>query len=185
MKKVLSNLLMVLLVFFALSSINLSTSAATATSGTTGDCTWSLDGTVLTISGNGDMGSYNSGKAPWGTYVTEVVIRFGVRNIGGNAFCDCSNLKSITIPDSVSCIEYSAFDSCGITSIIIPAGVTIEESAFYYCRDLTSVIIKGSLIIPSYAFAGCNKLSSIIIGSGVKYIDRHAFSGCTSLKSII
>ena len=30
-----------------------------ATSGTTGDCTWTLDGTVLTISGNGKMKDYD------------------------------------------------------------------------------------------------------------------------------
>lgn len=38
-----------------------------ATSGTTGDCTWTLDGTVLTISGNGAMEDYiEESSKPWG-----------------------------------------------------------------------------------------------------------------------
>ena len=36
------------------------TAFAETRSGTTGDCTWTLDGTVLTISGNGAMANYNS-----------------------------------------------------------------------------------------------------------------------------
>ena len=44
---------------------------AAATSGTTGDCTWVLDGTHLTISGNGAMGNHDyvgDNPAPWGTF---------------------------------------------------------------------------------------------------------------------
>ena len=32
--------------------------AVTTEKGTTGDCTWELDGTVLTIRGKGKMGNY-------------------------------------------------------------------------------------------------------------------------------
>lgn len=61
--------------------------AAAAASGTTGDCTWSLNGTVLTISGNGAMGDYvPSWPSPWGKDVTEVVIQNGVTSIGKSAF---------------------------------------------------------------------------------------------------
>lgn len=47
---------MLIAVLLIMTVIPLSAFAATATSGTTGDCTWYLDGTVLTISGNGKMG---------------------------------------------------------------------------------------------------------------------------------
>ena len=49
------------------------------TASTTGECRWTLDGTVLTISGKGAMGNYNntSNLSPWGKNVTEVIIENG------------------------------------------------------------------------------------------------------------
>lgn len=79
-----------------------------ATSGTTGDCTWSLDDNgTLTISGNGAMENYNywsNNYAPYGTNITKVTIADGVTNIGNCAFSGCTGLTSIDIPDSVTSI---------------------------------------------------------------------------------
>ena len=45
-----------------------------ATSGTTGDCTWTLDDNgTLTISGNGTMGYYSS-MYSGGTYITTLTL---------------------------------------------------------------------------------------------------------------
>lgn len=55
MKKLLSFLLSVMLILSVVPMGLFSITASAATSGKTGDCTWSLDGTVLTISGNGAM----------------------------------------------------------------------------------------------------------------------------------
>lgn len=108
---------------------------AAATGGTTGDCTWSLDDTVLTISGNGAMEDYTSYNSflPWGTSITEVIIANSVTSIGGAAFYGCTGLTSVTIPDSVTSIEWAAFSGCtGLTSVTIGNGVTsIGNSAFY------------------------------------------------------
>ena len=49
---------------------------------------------------------------------TEVVILDGVTTIGQNAFYNCESLQSVTIPKSVTSIEYSAFAYCsGLTTI--------------------------------------------------------------------
>ncbi len=57
-----------------------------ASSGTTGDCTWTLDDEgTLTISGSGAMEdySYNSGNnETWGQSIKSVIINLGVTNIG-------------------------------------------------------------------------------------------------------
>ena len=51
-------------------------------------------------------------------------ITYYVTEIGWRAFCYCSNLKNIIIPDSVTMIENSAFWYCsGLKNIIIPNGV--------------------------------------------------------------
>ena len=86
-----------------------------ANSGTTGDCTWTLDGTVLTISGSGAMGNFSSTLGihlKWGTNITKVIIEDGVTYIGKYAFSGCSKLKTVIIPDSVTSIAANAFSNC-------------------------------------------------------------------------
>ncbi len=162
--------------------------AKAATSGTTGDCTWTLDGTVLTISGNGAMGDYlYIEQAPWGNVVTEVVIESGVTNIGKYAFYCCTNLMSVTIPDSVTSIGEYAFHNCdSILSIIIPAGVTsISDDSFSGCDSLKSINISdGVKSIGSFAFGNCNSLASIKIPDSVTSIGEYAFWECDNLKTI-
>ena len=119
-----------------------------ATSGTTGDCTWTLDDNgTLTISGNGAMGNYDydyfSGitAAPWGANIKTVVIEGGVTSIGYMAFYGCKLLTSVTIGNSVTIIGYAAFGVCtGWTSVTIPDSVTsIEGGAASGREGVTSV----------------------------------------------
>ena len=93
MKKVLSLILSVVLIISLLPTGVFSVVASAATTGTTGECSWTLDGTVLTISGSGAMGNYNntSNCAPWGTDITEVIIENGVTSIGAFAFYRCTS----------------------------------------------------------------------------------------------
>ena len=64
-----------------------------------------------------------------------------VTGIGLWAFEDCSNLTTVTLPDSVTSIGEWAFSGCSnLTSVTIPASVTsISDYAFSYCSNLTSV----------------------------------------------
>ena len=53
--------------------------------------------------------------APWypeRNQIKKVVIKDGVTNIGNCAFLRCTNLTSITIPNSVTSIERAAFAGC-------------------------------------------------------------------------
>ena len=137
-------------------------------SGTTGDCTWTLDDEgTLTISGNGAMRNYDyDSTLPWGRSIKSVVIEDGVTSIGGDAFKGCTGLTSITIPDSVTSIGEEAFRGCtGLTSITIPDSVTsIGGSAFSSCTGLKSVTIPDSVTsIGSYAFDNCTGLKGVYI----------------------
>ena len=87
-----------------------------------------------------------------------------IRKIGDSSFYGCSNLTSITIPNSVTLIGYSAFEGCtNLTSIAIPNSVTsIGGYAFFYCSRMTSVTIPdGVTSIGSYAFYECTSLTSV------------------------
>jgi len=68
------------------------------------------------------------------------VIPNEIKVIGAYAFNSQKKLKTIRIPDNVTCIEQMAFNNSGIQSITIPAHIDIiGQEAFRYCRQLTAV----------------------------------------------
>ena len=189
-RKIISLLLSILMLITSVPLMAVESFAAdTVQSGSTGECTWSLDSDgVLTISGKGKMKDHSWNEVPsWGTSITKVVIKDGVTSIGDCAFYDCTLLTSITIPDSVTKISNNAFLGCtSLTSVTIPDSVTeIGWYAFSGCTSLTSAKIgNGVTSIGYYMFDGCRSLTSVIIPDGVTSIGDGAFGSCTSLTSV-
>lgn len=182
-----------------------------ASSGTTGDCTWTLYNGTLTISGNGAMGNYTFNwssslghylsTAPWGCNITSVIINDGVTSIGSSSFVCCTGLRSVTIPHSVTKIDDGAFLECtGLTNVYISdlaawcgiAFVSRSSNPLYFAQNLylhnqhiTDLIIPdGVASIESFAFEHFTGLTSIIIPNSVTSIGHDAFSGCNGLTSI-
>ena len=203
MKKILVIFLICSLLFCCMSTDMFSITASAATSGTTGDCTWLLDGTVLTISGAGAMGTYAYNGGPWGKEVTEVVVEYGVTSIANFAFYDCKFLTSIVIPNSVKRIGGAAFRNCiQLTEIIIPDSVTsIGAGAFDSCYSLTKITLPfiGNTVdgiddthfghifgAPSDSYNSEYVPSSLkeVVITKAKNIDEHAFFECKNLTSI-
>ena len=116
---------------------------------------------------------------------TEIVIKDGTNGIADYAFRDCSGLKSITIPNSVTTIGQEAFSGClGLTSITIPNSVTsIGGYAFRNCSGLASITIPNSVTsIGTNAFRGCSGLTSITIPNSVTNFGDNVFWGTKWLK---
>lgn len=89
--------------------------------------------------------------------VTYNGVTYTVTEIGNYAFNNCTDLISVTLPNSVVQIGYAAFESCtALTSISIPNSVTsIGSRTFRSCTNLTNVTIPNSVTyIGDEAFNG-------------------------------
>ena len=159
---------------------------------------------------NGDNYKVTSVDLP--SFVTDEGTTYTVTGIDGRAFVNCTNLTSITIPNSVTSIGEYAFDGCiNLTSITIPNSVTsIREYAFSNCTSLTFVAwnarnckiddswsspFSDSPItsftfgdevesIPAYLCNSLSNITSITILNSVTSIGSSAFYGCTGLTSV-
>ncbi|MCM1505634.1 MAG: leucine-rich repeat protein [Ruminococcus flavefaciens] len=147
---------------------------------------------------------------------TEVIIPSDIEgvpvtNIKFNAFCNCSYLESVVIPDSVKVIGERAFFGCtSLTSIEIPDSVTsIEYGAFYNCTSLVSIKIPDSLtdfggqvfhdtlwleekrnenplvIVNGILIDGATCTGDVAISDSVISIGNDAFRDCSGLTSAV
>lgn len=178
--------------------------------------TWSLDDNgLLLISGSGAMAIYDDDEAPWyyghSSFIKEVIIEDGVTTIGDNAFCFCTSLEKVSVPNSIIWVGSGAFDYTpwyenlpdGLiylgkclykykgempsgTIVDIKEGIQgISSSAFNNEKGLVAINIpEGVTQIGSFAFRNTS-LASISIPNSVTNIGEDAFTGCGLLKSAI
>ena len=132
-----------------------------------------------------------------GNLVTDLVIPDDVTEIKPYAFKSCSNLKSVTIPSSVTTIGYGAFDYCfDFTAVHISdlsAWCNIDfGSSLSYAHNLylngdliTNLVIPSDVTeIKAFAFHNCTGLTSVTIPNSVTTIGSYAFYGCDGFTSI-
>lgn len=113
------------------------------------------------------------------------------------AFNNCSQLRSVEMPENLICVGNSydndwgmmdggAFVNCtNLEEIIFHNCERIGGNAFYQCNSLQEITLPKNLKnVGSYAFEGCSQLKDIILPSEVETISYHAFNGCGNLASI-
>lgn len=117
-----------------------------------------------------------------------------IMDIEPYTFKNCVKLKEITLPESLTVIDYSAFFGCSsLTKVVIPDIVfEIGKTAFLGCTSLTEATIGRSVrSIGEKCFDGCEKLATVICkGESPARLDVGAFmkdeehSGTKYIKSI-
>ena len=132
---------------------------------------YNLDETTKTACVTSNMGKPYYGSITIPSTFFYKGTKYTVNGIEGHAFSNCSDLTSITIPNSITTIGKSAFSGCsGLLSIDIPNSVTtIGDEAFNGCSSLTSITIGKSVTnIGINAFRSCHGLTSIFIVDGTQ-----------------
>ena len=96
--------------------------------------------------------------------MTSIVVPHGVKELEEDMFRNCSSLKRVTLPNTLTSIGSCAFNECAcLESIEIPKKVTE---------------------IGPWAIYGCTSLTKIKISKNVKVIGHRGLAECTSLESI-
>lgn len=116
---------------------------------------------------------------------TDLVIPDSVTSIGQYAFSETS-VTGARISSNVTSLPYQAFCKCSLLEqVILPENLTeIGDCVFYECTALKDIVLpEGLLKIGLMAFDGCTALESINLPSTLTTINESAFSECTSLAS--
>ena len=109
--------------------------------------------------------------------------------ISASLFRNCTALKSVTLPITLTEIGNSMFENCSsLINVNFPSDNQIETigaDAFKNCALLSEVILPEKLrLIEARAFQNCTSLSEIILPENLEKIVSQAFEDCTNLTDI-
>jgi len=112
----------------------------------------------------------------------------GIEKIASEAFWGCSGLTAITLPNTITSIDFATFVDCtSLETIDIPEGVTtLGVSAFNGCTSLTSVTFPSTLTeIKDGAFYKCSSLVNVTLPNTVTTMGHTIFTHCDALTAPI
>lgn len=142
------------------------------------------DGT-LKISGTGRVSDCSQLRGNQDIF--DVIIENGITALCPHIFSGCSNIRTVTLPESLQAIGSWAFYSCiNLRSIRIPGNNTfIGECAFRNCARLTNVVLEeGVTSIDHVAFASCGALKKLTLPDSIKTLGYAVFTHCKKLRFI-
>ena len=112
--------------------------------------------------------------------------------IGASTFMGCANLRSVSIPRSVSEVSSSAFAGCaGLERVTLKRGSALArlcEGGFRGCPRLAAFEIESGSSLESIeggVFEGCRSLRLFSFPRGLVSIGERAFAGCEVLSSAV
>ena len=130
----------------------------------------------------------HSTNAPWfQTAVTRVEVKEGITDIGAHAFEDMPSITSVELPSGLKSIGNEAFNHAELKTLTIPDSVTdIGSWAFSSNKSLTTLVLGENLQnIGANAFANNQLLKSVVIPDSVVNLSATAFGGITSYTMLL
>jgi len=116
----------------------------------------------------------------------EKVITGKLTYIRGAALKNLPALKELVIDNSLTNIQYNAFDGCkALTTITLKEGVRLKDIAqqtFKSCTALVKITLPDTVTsMGDSVFDGCTSLETVNWSSQMTKIPNGTFSGCTKL----
>ena len=105
-----------------------------------------------------------------------------VTSIGSSAFESCTSLASIEFPSHSVDLGSCAFRKSGLASLNISTGNSVEDRSFAECEQLTNASVNGPFGIEM--FSGCTALTSMSMTGKCTCIPARCFLNCSRLASI-
>ncbi|MBQ7688634.1 MAG: leucine-rich repeat protein [Clostridia bacterium] len=165
---------------------------------------------IKTVSLPASLKTDEEGTVGWYAFeesdVTTVTVAEGVQSLRPYMFFNCIDLRSVSLPNSLTELDLGVFVGSGIENITLPPNLTGSLNAFRNCTNLEQIDIPAGVTyvdgfdgctslervsIPDTvteigmdAFKNCSALQEIDIHSATKKIGTEAFSGCTALRRI-
>ena len=104
--------------------------------------------------------------------------QYPVIRINDSVFYGRSQLKALTLPESLIEIGNEAFSGCGLTDLVVPEGVQTIGSHAFYRNSLENLTLPSTVTsIGGSAFGNNNNLKSIICNAATPpTLDYEAFS---------
>ena len=112
----------------------------------------------------------------------ETVIGFEnltITTLNKGFFGNCSSLKSIKLPETLTSIGQASFEASGLTEITIPNGVTsIGQNAFQGCKSLKVIRLSASCdtLVNYDSFKNCSALEAIYVPASITSIPINEFN---------
>lgn len=129
----------------------------------------------------------------WQCRLTSIDFSNNLEYIGKWAFAACFPLPSVTIPESVKCIDFLAFQWCNaLTKVVVKSNEVVarDNDQFYtltscFGKQVEEYVLGEDVKKIAYiAFAESDKLTSVTISNYLTCIDDSAFHMCTSLTDV-
>ena len=119
------------------------------------------------------------------TSLKEVEFADDLERIGVRCFAKTA-IQSITIPNTVTTIDYDAFSGSALTKVTVPDSVTtMGNLVFSDCTKLEKVKLSDGLTeLPSSTFRGCTSLKEVTLPSGLTSMGYGNFYMCAALKKL-
>jgi predicted small lipoprotein YifL len=121
------------------------------------------------------------------TTLRSVVIPNSVTSVGVRAFEGCARIEEITFSDALLTVREHAFSDCTLLKTVnLGTGLTsLGINAFLNCDALTEITLNAPTLeaLPSSCFVGCDALKAVTLW-GVRRISESAFRGCFALETV-